>query len=139
MGNSSMKALPNGGALKMSRYVLNTQGTDNRVQFVYGIGLVSDPLDPEASAAELSLYKGRDFDCIASRISFAEGDRLDEAQAREYAEKFVHEYLHDRASLVVVHNDTDNQHVHLISGFLDPQASASISADGGHTQKESAE
>lgn len=119
-----MTAGENGTAPKMSAYILDPQGKDNRVLHVFGIGLVSDPRDPVAVANELSLYKGNAFDCIPTRQSVprAEGEKLTESDWLKMAELFSERYLHGRPGVFVVHGDSEGSyHMHGLSAFLDPQ------------------
>jgi hypothetical protein len=74
---------------------------------------------------ELKLLKGKKYDGIDFRISFSPEDRkLSEAEFRSFTEEVARQYLGDRNYIAVCHNDTEHQHIHIISTFLDSNSKA---------------
>jgi hypothetical protein len=117
MATTNMTAIP--AANGFITYCLDPQedkGKQERVQFVH-----STFVDP---AAELKLSRGREYDGIDFRISFSPEDRkLTEKEFKDFVED-VSKYLGDRNVIAICHNDTEHQHIHIISSFLDANGKA---------------
>lgn len=137
--NSHCTAGANGTAAKMTRYILDTQDNPERVLFVFGVNLVSDPrLDAEAAINEILIYKGDSYDCYPSRLSVprAEGVTLTEADWKRAAELWTERELHGRPGVFAVHGDSAGSiHLHGVSAFLDPDGKClSFSGKGAYKE-----
>ena len=129
MATTNMTAIPAAGGF--IGYCLDPQedkGKKERVQFVH-----STFVDPKT---ELKLFAGRDYDGIDFRISFSPDDKkLNEKEFKAFSED-VSKYLGDRNYIAVCHNDTEHQHIHIISTFLDSNSKALNFAGRRNAQQE---
>jgi hypothetical protein len=101
-------------------YCLAPRGKKERVQYV-----TSTFASYTGIQDELKLLKGKKYNGIDFRISFSPEDRkLTEAEFKSFAEEVVKGYLGDRNYIAVMHGDTEHQHIHIISTFLDANGKA---------------
>jgi hypothetical protein len=110
MATSNMKAIP--AANGFITYCLDPKGSKERVQYVHSTFTVP--------RAELKLSSGKKYDGIDFRISFDPNDKkITEKEFKEFVENVTAKYLGNRNYIAIAHNDTDHQHIHIISSFLD--------------------
>ncbi len=106
------------GTTGLLNYCLDTQGKNNRVQFVHSTFISGT--DKDGIASELKLFAGKKYDGLATRISFDPHDRkLSGQEFKNFCEIISKDYLKDRNYIAICHNDTEHQHIHIISTFLD--------------------
>jgi hypothetical protein len=115
MATTNMKAIP--AAAGFIAYCLDLKGKKERVQFVH-----STFTDHKA---ELKMFAGKKYNGIDFRISFGPSDRkLTEKEFKEFVEEVTKGYLGERNYITICHNDTEHQHIHIISTFLDSNSKA---------------
>ncbi|MEW6070812.1 MAG: relaxase/mobilization nuclease domain-containing protein, partial [Candidatus Thermoplasmatota archaeon] len=97
---------------------MSDKGNPERVQYVYSTFVGGT--DKKGIASELKLFKGKAYDGLATRISFSPNDRkLTEAEFKQFCDIVQKEYLGARNFIAIMHGDTEHQHIHIISTFLD--------------------
>jgi len=120
-----MRTASKSRATRLTEYVMNEVGRAGRVGDVFIANCHSD--DPQIAAKEIEVCQAKNTRAKADKtyhllLSFPDGERPDAEQMRSMADaaaKALGYAEHQR--IVVVHDDTDNLHMHLIINKIHPE------------------
>jgi hypothetical protein len=112
-------------ATRLAEYVMSELGRAGRVGDVFTVNCLSN--DPLIAAKEMEVCQARNTRAKEDKtyhllLSFPDGERPDREQLREIAEAAAKALgFGEHQRIAVVHDDTDNLHMHFIINKIHPQ------------------
>ncbi|MEW6116157.1 MAG: hypothetical protein AB1553_04560 [Nitrospirota bacterium] len=110
MATSNMRGIS--AANGFVSYCKDKKGKTERVKYEYSTFT--------NQRAEMKLMRGRKYNGIDFRVSFDPNDRkLTEEEFKAIAQELAERYLGSRPFVAVLHSETDHEHIHFVSTYLD--------------------